>query len=100
MSSFLPGPYKITIDKASINAEIRCKGGGLVAVVWSGKNPSIEVVKANAALLSTAPAMLEAIETALRVPMAAPWLTSFVLPDGRSAWQMLKDAADAAKDAR
>ena len=100
MSSYLPGPYKVTIDKATINAEVRCKGGGLVAVVWSGKNPSIDIVKANAALLAAAPAMVEAIETALRVPMAAPWLTTYVLPDGRSAWQMLEEAAKAAKDVR
>lgn len=68
------GPYRFTLDPVEINATIRGFGGQNVATVWSGKACSLDVVRANAALLTasadlrdTLSALVEAVRDRQRL---------------------------------
>lgn len=59
------GPFKIVPNPIELNAAIHGKGGGCVAVVWSGRKPSMQTVMDNAALFAAAPALLDALQKLL-----------------------------------
>lgn len=93
------GPFKVELEPTYGNATIYGKGRQHVATVWSGnKNPSMAVVKANAALLAASPAMLEAILQTISADGAHTALSALKTADGRTGWQALWDASYAAQD--
>lgn len=94
MTKPMPGPFKVELNTTEGNATIYGKGRQHVATVWSGnKNPSMAVVKANAALLAASPAMLDAILQTISAEGAHAALSALKTADGRNAWQALWDAS-------
>ena len=96
VATFAPGPYRVRIDASSMNASIRDRNSEHVAEVWSGRNPSMAKVRANAALLSAAPTMYDAISRVMHDPAAAPVLRSIPAEGNKSLWDMLQHAAQTA----
>jgi hypothetical protein len=57
-----PGPWKSEVSPTDLNATVRGARGAHVATVWSGSNPSLDVVAANAKLIAAAPDMLATLD--------------------------------------
>jgi hypothetical protein len=78
MDQFTPGNWRATYSSMDMNAEIRGKNNALVAIIWSGRKPSEETVRANAALIENAPVMLAALRRIANAPsgMSPEWYES------------------------
>lgn len=62
-----PGPWKFVMNDGFMNADIYGKNRNHTAVVWSGNNPSYEIVQANARLIAAAPDLLAALQAIVKI---------------------------------
>lgn len=60
----IKAPWRVKIDATTISATITGNGGH-VANVWSGRKPSLDIVKDNARLIAEAHPMREALSRCL-----------------------------------
>lgn len=62
MNAHTPGPWRYTLSPADMNATVYGPHRDHVCEVWSGRHPNMGTLAANAALITAAPAMYQALE--------------------------------------